>query len=60
LPRCTALIASGLRLKRVSETQAASAGLALIQARLLAVNFADDELNPVELGELERAVTRVN
>jgi homoserine O-acetyltransferase len=36
-----------------------SAGLALIQARLLAVNFADDELNPVELGELERAVTRV-
>jgi homoserine O-acetyltransferase/O-succinyltransferase len=27
-----------------------SAGLGLIQARLLAVNFADDELNPVELG----------
>jgi hypothetical protein len=25
-----------------------SAGLGLIQARLLAVNFADDELNPVD------------
>ena len=34
-----------------------SAGLGLIQAPLLAVNFADDELNPVELGGLERAIT---
>jgi homoserine O-acetyltransferase len=29
-----------------------SAGLDLVQAPLLAVNFADDELNPVELGGL--------
>jgi homoserine O-acetyltransferase/O-succinyltransferase len=36
-----------------------SAGLGLIQAPLLAVNFADDELNPVELGGLERAITHV-
>jgi homoserine O-acetyltransferase/O-succinyltransferase len=36
-----------------------SAGLGLIQAPLLAVNFADDELNPVELGGLERAITQV-
>jgi homoserine O-acetyltransferase/O-succinyltransferase len=36
-----------------------SAGLGLIQARLLAVNFADDELNPVELGGLERAIAQV-
>ena len=36
-----------------------SAGLGLIQAPLLAVNFADDELNPVELGGLERAIARV-
>ena len=36
-----------------------SAGLELIQARLFAVNFADDELNPVELGGLERAMSRV-
>jgi homoserine O-acetyltransferase/O-succinyltransferase len=36
-----------------------SAGLGLIQARLLAVNFADDEINPVELGGLERAIARV-
>jgi homoserine O-acetyltransferase len=31
----------------------------LIQAPLLAVNFADDELNPVELGGLERAIAQV-
>jgi homoserine O-acetyltransferase/O-succinyltransferase len=36
-----------------------SAGLGLIQAPLLAVNFADDELNPLELGELERAIAHV-
>jgi homoserine O-acetyltransferase len=36
-----------------------SAGLGLIQARLLAVNFADDELNSVELGGLERAIAQV-
>jgi homoserine O-acetyltransferase/O-succinyltransferase len=36
-----------------------SAGLGLIEAPLLAVNFADDELNPVELGGLERAIAQV-
>jgi homoserine O-acetyltransferase/O-succinyltransferase len=36
-----------------------SASLGLIQAPLLAVNFADDALNPVELGGLERAITQV-
>ena len=36
-----------------------SAGLGLIDAPLLAVNFADDELNPVELGGLERAIAQV-
>jgi homoserine O-acetyltransferase/O-succinyltransferase len=36
-----------------------SAGLGLIQAPLLAVNFGDDELNPVELGGLERAIAQV-
>jgi homoserine O-acetyltransferase len=36
-----------------------SPNLGLIEAPLLAVNFADDELNPVELGGLERAVRRV-
>jgi homoserine O-acetyltransferase/O-succinyltransferase len=36
-----------------------SSGLDLIQAPLLAVNFADDELNPVELGGLERAIAQV-
>jgi len=30
-----------------------------ITARLLAVNFADDELNPPELGVMEREVPRV-
>jgi homoserine O-acetyltransferase/O-succinyltransferase len=30
-----------------------------IQAKLLAVNFADDELNPPELGVMEREVPRV-
>jgi homoserine O-acetyltransferase/O-succinyltransferase len=33
--------------------------LGLIEAPLLAVNFADDELNPVELGGLKRAIGRV-
>jgi homoserine O-acetyltransferase/O-succinyltransferase len=36
-----------------------SSGLHLIQAPLLAVNFADDELNPVELGGLERGIAQV-
>ena len=36
-----------------------SPGLGLIRAPLLAVNFADDELNPVELGGLERAIAQV-
>jgi hypothetical protein len=31
----------------------------VIQALLLAVSFADDELNPVELGGLERAMAQV-
>jgi homoserine O-acetyltransferase len=34
-------------------------GLATIQARLLAVNFADDLINPPELGVLEREIKRV-
>lgn len=37
----------------------AAAGLEKIQARLLAVNFADDELNPPELGIMEREIRRV-
>jgi homoserine O-acetyltransferase len=37
----------------------AASGLGLIRAPLLAVNFADDELNPVELGGLERAIGQV-
>jgi homoserine O-acetyltransferase/O-succinyltransferase len=36
-----------------------SSGLGLIQAPLLAVNFADDELNPVELGGLECAIAQL-
>jgi homoserine O-acetyltransferase/O-succinyltransferase len=36
-----------------------SARLGLIRAPLLAVNFADDALNPVELGGLERAIAQV-
>jgi homoserine O-acetyltransferase len=36
-----------------------SSGLGLIQAPLLAVNFADDELNPIELGGLDRAIAQV-
>jgi homoserine O-acetyltransferase/O-succinyltransferase len=36
-----------------------SARLGLIQAPLLAINFADDEINPVELGVLERAIAQV-
>ena len=34
-------------------------GLEKIQARLLAVNFADDLINPPELGILEREIKRV-
>ncbi|QXE33838.1 alpha/beta fold hydrolase [Streptomyces sp. GMY02] len=34
-------------------------GLSAIRAPLLAVNFEDDELNPVELGGLERAIASV-
>lgn len=37
----------------------ASAGLEKIQAELLAINSADDERNPVELGILEREIKRV-
>ncbi|HEX9440643.1 MAG TPA: alpha/beta fold hydrolase, partial [Roseiflexaceae bacterium] len=36
-----------------------SADLDRIRARLLAINFADDQVNPLELGILERAITRV-
>ena len=36
-----------------------SGSLAKIKAPLLAVNFADDQLNPVELGVLDRAIKRV-
>ena len=36
-----------------------SAALGLIKAPLLAVNFADDELNHVALGGLERAIAQV-
>ena len=34
-------------------------GLGAIRARLLAVNFADDQINPCELGVMERLITRV-
>ena len=37
----------------------ASPGLARITAALLAINSADDERNPPELGVLEREVKRV-
>jgi homoserine O-acetyltransferase len=37
----------------------ASGGLEHIQAALLAINSADDERNPPELGVLEREITRV-
>ena len=37
----------------------ASAGLERIQGRLLAINSADDERNPPELGVMERALARV-
>jgi homoserine O-acetyltransferase/O-succinyltransferase len=37
----------------------ASAGLERIQATLLAINSADDERNPPELGVLDREITRV-
>lgn len=34
-------------------------GLGTIQAKILAVNFADDEINPTSLGVMERLVPRV-
>ena len=37
----------------------ASAGLEKIQAEVLAINSADDERNPTELGILEREISRV-
>jgi homoserine O-acetyltransferase len=37
----------------------ASSGLERIQATLLAINSADDERNPPELGVLEREIARV-
>jgi homoserine O-acetyltransferase len=37
-----------------------SEGLEQIAAPVLAINFADDELNPPELGVLEHAMARVN
>ncbi len=36
-----------------------SAGLERIDARVLAINFADDELNPPELGVMEPAIARM-
>jgi homoserine O-acetyltransferase len=36
-----------------------SPGLEKIKARLLAINAADDERNPVELGILEREIKRI-
>ena len=36
-----------------------SADLGKIRARVLAVNFADDEVNPVELGVLDREIKKV-
>jgi len=36
-----------------------SADLDRIRVPLLAINFADDQVNPLELGILERAITRV-
>ena len=37
-----------------------SAGLEKIQGPLLSINFADDELNPVELGVMEPAIARIS
>jgi homoserine O-acetyltransferase len=34
-------------------------GLDRIKARLIAVNFADDQINPCELGVMEKAVARI-
>jgi homoserine O-acetyltransferase/O-succinyltransferase len=42
-----------------SRDYAPVSGLGLITAPLLAVNFADDELNPVELDSLELAIAQV-
>jgi homoserine O-acetyltransferase len=36
-----------------------SRDLEKIKAKLLAINFADDELNPPELGVLEPAIRRI-
>jgi len=36
-----------------------SRDLEKIRARLLAINFADDELNPPELGVMEPAIRRI-
>lgn len=36
-----------------------SAGIEDIKARLLAINFADDELNPPELGVMEPAIAKI-
>jgi homoserine O-acetyltransferase len=36
-----------------------SAGLEKIKARLLAINFTDDAVNPPELGVLESGVARI-
>ena len=35
-------------------------GLDGIRARVFAINFADDELNPPQLGVLERAMSRLH
>jgi homoserine O-acetyltransferase len=42
-----------------SRDYSASAGLEKIQAELMAINSADDERNPAELGILEREIKRV-
>jgi len=44
---------------RASEDYNPAPGLGKIQARLLALNFADDLINPPELGVLEREIKRV-
>ena len=36
-----------------------SQDLEKIKARLLAINFADDEVNPPELGVVEREIKRI-
>lgn len=44
---------------RASEDYDPGPGLEMIQAPLLAINFADDLINPPELGILEREIKRV-